>query len=156
MTRSPAYDALKSIEEAIRDLARPIGTGTEFSPGGSFSRSNYRVGEHQRGYNPDDPDVVAVREDLIGAAFVIVQTHAANKPKTQLLRKIQHVANYWKHRDQWDSAWEPENELQKRTIDGVCELGACPPVTLGQLERLAEAALGQRFDADTLWNAVET
>lgn len=89
--------------------------------------------------------------------FVIVQTHAAKKPEIPFLKNIRHVANYWNHRDQRNSACTPDkNGVQLKTIEGVRGLGACPPAKLGQLEKVAEAALGQRLDADTLWNAVET
>jgi hypothetical protein len=154
MTTPPAYQAIVSIANAIRDLARPTATVTETGPLGSITRSLYSVGEHRDSYNRDDPEVVAVREDLIGAAFAIAQTHAAtNKKATERLKNIRHVANYWKHRDDWDPQWTPKKG-QENTIAGIRALHGEASVRLGQLEELAEVALGAPFDADKLWDAI--
>lgn len=161
MMRPPALIAIESIERAIRDLERPTGTVEEYGPGklvyGGGGRSVYRAGEHPDGvFNPRDPEVVKVREALIGAAFTVAQAHAAYvKAPSATLENIRHVANYWKHRDEWDATWTPNNRGQQVTIPKIIALGASPPVVPGQLDALATKVLGQWFDADALWNAIQ-
>jgi hypothetical protein len=141
------YTALKSIGSAIRDLGRPTGLATEFGPFGV--RTKYT-------YTPQtDQDRLVVTEDLIGSAFVLAQTYIKGLPQQPSKAcNILHVANYWKHRDEWDVTWTPKNPQQKVTIDAVRALGAVPPVKPGQLTALAENVLNRPFDIDALWTAI--
>jgi hypothetical protein len=62
------------------------------------------------------------------------------------------VANYWKHRDEWNAQWT--GKANPRTVEPIKRLGAQPPVGPGQLESLVAAVLGEKFGADALWKAI--
>ena len=138
--------ALRALGGAIRDLGRPTGTVRETGPYGSESRFEYST--------QSPAERLEVTEDLIGAAFVLAQTYIriAKKPNSPTVANVLHVANYWKHRDTWDTNWMPGRmKMEKDTISGVRALGAAPPVTLGQLTKLAETVLDGGFDVEMLW-----
>jgi len=134
------YQALESIGRAIADLDRPTGSITDVGTYGTSERESYRpIAERD-----------AVREDLIGAAFTIAQTYLASiKAKTPTQQSVCTVANYWKHRDQWDAQWNP-NGSNTVTINAVRAMGEAPPISPGQLTRLAENALGRPFSTGAL------
>lgn len=146
-SRDLVYTALQSIGSAIRDLGRPTGRGTEFSSLGERTEFTYITQTEQ--------DRLVVTEDLIGFAFVLAQTYmkALAQPPSKACN-ILHIANYWKHRDEWEATWTPKTGRQKVTIDAVRALGAAPPVKPGQLTALAEKVLNQPFDVDALWTAI--
>jgi hypothetical protein len=138
--------ALHSIGNAIRDLRRPTGQGTASGPFGMTTKLTYTTRTEQ--------DRLLVTEDLIGSAFVLAQTYLKRlqtlPPKAD---DIEAVANYWKHRNQWDLSREPKSN-QKKTIDAVRKWVAEPSLTPGELSDLAEKALGQPFDVDALLSAM--
>lgn len=146
-TRDLVYTALIAIGNAIKDLGRPTGLATEFSLFGERTEFTYTTKTKQ--------DRLVVTEDLIGAAFVLAQTYLKglhqHPPKGC---NIQHVANYWKHRDEWNATWTPKNRQQGKTIAAVKKLEAAPPVKPGQLTALAENVLNQPFSVDALWTAI--
>ena len=142
--------ALDAIGGAIRYLREPTGTIIEFGVFGSSWSDTYSTAtEEQR---------LVVTEDLIGAAFVISQTwiNATKKQGKGGLSAVEHVANYWKHRDTWGEEWGPENNpMARKTIDAVKKLGATPPVKPGQLSSLAKAVLDKPFSVGALWDAIQ-
>jgi hypothetical protein len=143
----PTYVALESIGRAISSLSTATGTITEISPYGNATRITHRT----------DPGVErdTVREALIGAAFALAQAHlVAVNPKNAAQQAVCHVANYWKHRDQWDAQWTASGP-NAGTINAVRSMGAAPPTALGQLTQLAEVALGGPFTWEALWRAIE-
>ena len=157
--RPPALIALESIDRAIRQLSEPTGSQEEYGPTklvyGGPPTPTYRAGNHLRGiFNPNDPEVVKVREALIGSAFAVAQAHAVLAPINPGLANVRHVANYWKHRDQWDQAWASGSHVQQATMAAMRALGASPPVALGQLEALVRVVLGCPFEAGALWRAI--
>jgi len=135
--------ALDGIDIALRKIFEPTGIISETGPQGTEQRHTYRVNT--------DQEKEAVREALIGAAFVVGQTFLRMVPQwTATMSNINHVANYWKHRDDWDAAWaHPRIHL---TAQAVRALGASPPVQLGQLTQLARTVLGGSFDTIVLWS----
>jgi hypothetical protein len=139
------YIALESIGRAIRDLDKPRGTVQIFDGFGGV-----RVEDDYRTETPAEK--LAVTEDLIGAAFVLAQTYTHGKGGAPF-EAIRTVANYWKHRDQWDARWS-EIGPNVGTIRAVKTLGLAPPVAVGQLSTLAEWALCVRFDVDALRRAI--
>jgi len=157
-----AYVSLQAIGRAIRDLSRPTGTTTSFGPHGTSVEDLYPIGRHA-GENWGKPprlwpEVIAVTEALIGAAFAVAQAHLKTKaPRPPRAADIDAVANYWKHRDEWGPPWGsgPEDPDRWPTVAAIKRLGEKPPVRLGQLEQLAQAVLGRPFfDVDALWSAI--
>lgn len=141
----PAYIALESIGRAIGELGKQTGTTTEMGVLGT-TRNTYRTDQGE--------ERELVTEALIGAAFAVAQTHVASvRPKTAAQQAVCHVANYWKHRDQWDGQWSIDR-WNRDTVEAIRKLGASPPVVPGQLTRLAQAVLGQPFDWHSLWAAL--
>jgi hypothetical protein len=157
---SIAYVALCLIGQAIADLSKPIGTGTTTTELGSLADDMYRIGQNspQRAGVPPRlwPEVIAVTEALIGAAFVVAQTHInAIRKHSATIDDINHVANYWKHRDDWHAPWGTGAEApRKATLAAVHRLGATAPVAPGQLQALAERVLGRPFEVEALWAAI--
>jgi len=140
----PVHVALQAIDAAIAKAGAPTGTTYVFSPEGMTEGRTYR------GTATELREVV---EDLIGAAFAIAQTHLKGVKRTNA--DVEALANYWKHRDEWDDTWTPVNNLQMKTMTEVRRLGAKPPVRLGQLETLAAAVLGGMFSGEALWHAIK-
>jgi hypothetical protein len=153
-----AHVALQSIGRAIEDLSKPIGTGTTTSAFGSLVEDIYRIGPQPqglRGVPPHTwPEVIAVTEALIGAAFAVAQAHLRATGKRN--QNIDGVANYWKHRDEWCQPWGSGTEQPRAgTLQAITTLGATPPIVPGQLQRLASSALGgAAFDVELLWAEV--
>jgi hypothetical protein len=139
------YLALTSIQEAMTALRRPTGTVEEFGGAVHGPRDTYR-------YQTTE-ELAEVTDDLIGAAFAVAQSYISKNKKswTPTMTNINHVANYWKHRDQWGPTWA---NAWKDTLAGVQALGATAPVYAGQVKNLAGACLGADFDADRLWQAI--
>lgn len=139
--------ALDSIGRALQDLRRPTGRVTEASPYGERTYETF--------VTDTEDELLLVTEDLVGAAFVVAQTYMKATSKRSAWsverRKIDHISNYWKHRDEWDSTWTKTGK-NRETIDAVMDMGALPPVKPGQLMELATAALGARFTTDSLWS----
>ncbi len=133
-------------------------TTTEF---GMSSEAVYPVGQDTTfrvGLPPRfRPEAVAVTEALIGSAFAVAQAYLQTKPAWPLTgRYVNDVANYWKHRDEWGPPWSTGNGSPHfHTLNAITKLGIMPPVVPGQLQALAQAALGRPFDVDALWSAIE-
>lgn len=158
-----AFVALQSIERAIKDLWRPTGTVTTSNEFGSSVEDAYPIGRHTRdrwGQPPRMwPEVIAVTEALIGSAFAVAQAYLKTKPAhmaaTQQMQDIEHVANYWKHRDEWGPPWGTGIENPRPgTLAAITRLGATPPIRPGQMVELAQVALGAQFDAEAVWRAI--
>lgn len=156
-----AHVALQSIGRAISDLSKPIGIGIETSPLGTVTQDFYPTGlrtPQMLGSPPHMwPEVIAVTEALIGAAFVVAQAHL--KATGVSRPDIEGVANYWKHRDEWGHPWgSGTGSPWKSTLNTITKLKAIPPVVPGQMRQLANAALGATpdavFDVDLLWAAI--
>jgi hypothetical protein len=139
----PVYIALQGIDAAIKGVHAPTGTIYEFSPVGNEVRSTYR-GTQQ--------ELEEVVEDLIGVAFALAQTHLKAKKKPNA--GVEAVANYWKHRDQWDPSWSNGTQQQLSTMAAIRRLGGSPPMAVGQLKSLAKTVLGVPFSGDALWEAI--
>jgi hypothetical protein len=140
------YTTLQSIGNAIADLRRPTGQGTASGPLGVTTKLTYTT--------RTEPDRLLVTEDLIGSAFVLAHTYFQHSPTLpSKANDIRAVANYWKHRDEWDLSSEPTG-AQKRTIEAVKKWVAEPSLAPGELSELAEKALGQPFCVDALWSAM--
>ena len=155
-----AYVSLQAIGRAIRDLSRPTGTTTSFGPHGTSVEDLYPIGRHA-GENWGKPprlwpEVIAVTEALIGAAFAVAQAYLKTKaPRPPKAGDIDAVANYWKHRDEWRLPWaDGTKDPHALTEATIMRLGATPPVKPGQLEELAQAVLGRPFDVDALWRVI--
>jgi len=99
------------------------------------------------------PEVIAVTEALIGSALVVAQTHLkATGKQSPKAADIEHLANYWKHRDEWGPPWGLGDEQPRHgSLTAITRLGATPPVGPGQLEHMVANVLGQPFDAEVLW-----
>jgi hypothetical protein len=148
-SRAPTQVALDFIGQAIARLREPTGTRTTIGP------PTYGPSVDNAYAYKTDEEFLEVRDDLIGAAFVIAQTYIAGKTWTPTMHNVNHVANYWKHRDDWDAAWSQGNRQQRTTMDEVKALGAAPPVHPGQVAALAQAVLGGPFGWDALWRAIQ-
>jgi hypothetical protein len=150
--------ALLSIGGAIRDLSQPTGRLTMFTALGAVDRDTYAIepqDERLRRAPPHLwPEVLAVTESLMGAAFVVAQAHLKATGKTNA--SIEGVANYWKHRDEWSAPWGSGTEAPRpATLRTIVALGAIAPVALGQMQQLARAVLGgAAFDVELLWDAI--
>lgn len=141
------YIALQSIENAIRDLSRPTGRGTATGPSGVTTElTTYSTQTEQ--------DRLLVTEDLIGSAFVLAQTYLRqSQTRPPKAEAIEAVANYWKHRNEWDLSGTPKGN-QRATIEAIRKWVAELSLTPGELIVLTEKALGQRFSVDALWSAM--
>ena len=139
------YIALQSIEKAIGDLSRPTGRGTSTWPFG-VELTTYST--------QTEEDRLLVTEDLIGSAFVLAQTYLRrSQTRPPKAEAIGAVANYWKHRNEWDLSGTLKGN-QKATIEAVREWVAELSLTPGELSVLAEKALGRPFSVDALWSAM--
>jgi hypothetical protein len=100
--------------------------------------------------------VIKVTEALIGSALVVAQTHVKGTGRTsRAIEDICHIANYWKHRDEWCAPWASGARAPNaNTLAAISRLGATPPVVLGQLTQLVDAVLGSPFDVEALWRAI--
>lgn len=143
--QQPARVALESIGRAIAELSRPTGTSVS---------SDYLGNTHQVHTYPVETGLekLLVTEDLIGAAFVLAQTHIGSRTGTKL-DEVRVVANYWKHRDGWDAQWTVTNS-NKPTVPALALLGFTAPTVSGQLTQIAEKVLGGPFDVNTLWQII--
>jgi len=101
----PILKALRAIERAIGGLSHPISREMLADP---------FVSQTVVGYDTSPgPERDSVREDLIGAAFALaqvwIQELGVKKAMVHRQPAVNHVANYWKHRDEWAHGTPPHS-----------------------------------------------
>ncbi len=153
----PPRVALLALEHAIQILWQSTGHTTKLDGPFQTELDHYRTGPmrpEQHGVPPRLwPEVLTVTEDLLGASFVVAQTFLLGIPQDALTprqRGVIHVANYWKHRSEWNDSWDESGE-NRRTIPAIRALGASPPVKVGQMESLVQTVLRGHYSAEALW-----
>ena len=165
--RDIVHEALKGIGVGIKNLTEmhsPInatnspGSPGQFYPPGGYMPAEYgnfgNGREHGNLHPTQWPPVVETTEAMIGAALVVAQEYIG-KPNTDRHGQICHLANYWKHREEWGDQWQTAHP---KTRAGIEALGATVPADrvarLGQLTTLIEVVLGVPFSTLALWEAI--
>jgi len=152
---------LKSVKSLCRQAEElvtiPKGSDTYYDGQGNSGRVEPRYGGLGRPegipkHTPPEqwPNVQAQLELLYGQALVQVQTLLeAHTKRTDVQEALNHLANYYKHRNSWDAQWTTTRSNANTRL-AVINLGGAAPTIDGQLTKLLRRALNLREDSGHL------